>query len=140
MMATELKAGRELDALIADKVMGWSRDDQYGAAFVDDCGNRLWLEPSRGFEAQYDPHPVMPHFSTDIAAAWTVLERMIGHYQFSGTVAQSDQFDDGPVEDRPLYPCQWTCIVGFHHRPISTGHADTAPLAICCAAFNAMAS
>lgn len=61
-----MKAGRELDALIAEKVMGLG---QYQGK---------WLEPPR------DPlSPVMgtlidlPHYSTNIAAAWQVVEKLI---------------------------------------------------------------
>lgn len=48
---TELKAGRELDALVAEKVMGWVP----GAGFERDT---YWA------------------FSTDIGQAWLVVERL----------------------------------------------------------------
>jgi hypothetical protein len=55
-----VNAGRELDALVAEKVMG--RDMTRPAGFK---------------------HPIgMPHYSTDIAAAWEVVERLraAGHW------------------------------------------------------------
>lgn len=84
-----MKPGRELDALIAEKVMGWkwfSRSD-----FIRDPSDpgftpwekRLyppgfkceWHVPPRGVqEMQFDIKP----YSTDIAAAWEVVEKMEG--------------------------------------------------------------
>lgn len=51
MTTTELQAGRELDALVAEKVMGWV--------------------PGAGFESAH-----YWAFSTDIREAWQVIDRM----------------------------------------------------------------
>jgi hypothetical protein len=70
----KMKPGRELDALIAEKVMGWSRnlDDKYG--------ERPWKRPD-GTQVVTDflsaPCDMkMPKYSTDIAAAWQVAEKL----------------------------------------------------------------
>lgn len=59
------KALSELDALVAEKVMGWRvtpHPDLHGATY---------------FEVPDGTATVMPDmFSTDIAAAWTVVEKM----------------------------------------------------------------
>lgn len=60
-----MEPGRELDALIADKVMGWK-----------ECGieglrtRTAWGKPSH-FDCN-DPRVRIPGFSTDISAAWEV--------------------------------------------------------------------
>lgn len=61
-----LSAGRELDALIAEKVMGLElvQDMQ-----VEEL--RYWVPGSRKKE-----HKALPHYSTDMSAAWTVVEHM----------------------------------------------------------------
>jgi hypothetical protein len=66
---TDLKPSRELDALIAEKVMGWRPMQSFPfkqedwPAFCDLDGREIW---------QGD----IPHFSTDIAAAWEVVEKI----------------------------------------------------------------
>lgn len=63
-------AGRELDVLVAERVLGY--DPQYihthkgGAAFPTDLTPSGWI----------DVAPIR-HFSTDIAAAWEVAEKYI---------------------------------------------------------------
>lgn len=73
-----MKAGRELDALIARHVFGIACQPVRvltGSGFRDDIG---YVEPARvmhdgreGVEAK-----AIPHYSTDIAAAMTVVEQM----------------------------------------------------------------
>lgn len=83
-----MEAGRELDALVAEKVMGlrvlfaaraWSEDDWLGSdipteenvmAIVNERPenpDQKWRGPS---------HLIIPHYSTDIAAAWQVVKQM----------------------------------------------------------------
>lgn len=57
-----MKAGRELDALVAEKVMGI--DVQYTAVGHPYFGDGILLRK-----------PVL-HYSTDIAAAWLVVDHM----------------------------------------------------------------
>ena len=70
-----MRPGRELDALVAEKVMGYRRnsDDRYG--------ERPFIRPG-GVVVLADflatvPSLKLPKFSTDIAAANQVLEKMI---------------------------------------------------------------
>lgn len=61
-----MDAGRELDALVAEKVMGWE---------VDRSANRLiWLFVAPN--GKRGDITICPPYSTDIAAAWQVVERM----------------------------------------------------------------
>jgi hypothetical protein len=89
-----VKPGRELDALVAEKVMGWR-----WFRFLNKC----YLIPPRNTETGFDPASVLSHwdgegkqgtpdlewttltsypnfrlrhYSTDIAAAWEVVEKM----------------------------------------------------------------
>lgn len=65
-----MKAGRELDALIAEKVMGlqiskeWVDDEheEFDYLLLDDEDNYRWTNP-------------VPFYSTDIAAAWEVRSK-----------------------------------------------------------------
>lgn len=61
-MAIEtLPAGRELDAIVAEKVMGWCRGSE--------ASSGEWQRHD-GMLAE------LPKFSTDIAAAWQVVEKL----------------------------------------------------------------
>lgn len=55
---SELVAGRDLDALVAERVMGWEAP--------------TWHHP----EGWGTSDSSIPHFSTDISAAWEVVEKM----------------------------------------------------------------
>lgn len=59
----KLEAGRELDALVAEKVMGWTTFEEYGQTF--------WRAPNDGTR-YLEPR----EFSTDIAAAWEVVKKL----------------------------------------------------------------
>lgn len=91
-----MEAGRELDALIAEKIMG----QDYS------------LNSLEGSLVLKDP----PHYSTNIAAAWEVVEKL------------------GPDWDLISMEQGWIASVGSSER----ARAETAPLAICLAALKAM--
>ncbi|MGH7452600.1 MAG: hypothetical protein ACRENG_14735, partial [bacterium] len=63
MSFDSLKAGRELDALIGRELFGTNYEFVY-----DD-----YLIPDPEDPIAYD---VCPHYSTDIAAAWQVIEKL----------------------------------------------------------------
>jgi hypothetical protein len=63
---TELREipGRELDALIATKVMGWHHVERLKSGYVGTSkDNNAWVP--------------LPNYSTDIAAAWLVVEQVL---------------------------------------------------------------
>jgi hypothetical protein len=97
MSAPVMEAGRELDQRVAIEVMGWTLY----------AGNRNYRQSGE---------PV-PDYSTDIAAAWLVVEALLA---------------------RGIYVCveyasgRWNCWAGTVNV-----HAETAPLAICLAALKA---
>lgn len=108
-----MKPGRELDALVAEKVMGWRW-------FTDEFNPRPVLVPP-GMPRQ----SALPSFSTDIAAAWEVVERLRG------------------MEPELSWNDEARCwIVGFWKGPSAPstihGSSDSAPNAICLAALKAV--
>lgn len=105
-------AGRELDALVAEKVMGIAVN-RFGEV----------IQPGMGVG--------MPRrYSTDIASAWGVVEKM----QADGWFFK--------VEDGALHTCWYAdFIISEPGRPPKgprRTQADTAPLAICLAALKAV--
>lgn len=103
-----MKPGRELDALIAEKVLGEDQKD-----FLESYGC-----PTCGYDGLYY-HP--KQYSNDIAAAWEVLEKHIERnwfFEISGN-------EDGTVQ----------VILG---RPPGTATSKSISHAICLAALKAV--
>jgi hypothetical protein len=107
---SDLDAGRELDVLVAEKVMGWTN------LRTTKAGMR------RGTPAEY-PHigHEVPPYSTDMSAAWEVVEKMREREGYAGVESNHDL---------------WEASMG----PWYVATAETAPLAICRAALAAIAS
>lgn len=120
-------ASRELDAEIGERVMGL----------------RVFPEPTWGdpWRVEGLPDTQLPPFSTDIAAAWTVVEKLKSFAKIGdvpcdlcikvgiGDGVFCEIFDMSPMG-----------YVGYEGDLISShAEADTAPLAICLAALGAVA-
>ena len=125
MMANELPAGRELDALVAEKVMGWvevrkqSIANAMGQHVMDDYVG----QPSIGVT-----QPVLvPRYSLMIQEAWKVADHLRSRSQFVAVISGM-----GPQGVQP-----WICKInrdgGFLEE-----RADTAPVAICLPALKAV--
>lgn len=112
-----LKAGRELDALIAYKVMGFDID----AAAVGDAREYCWDHNTIGECFR------IPYYSTEIASAWQVFCKL-------GPAWQICQTDPGGWEEE----FRWWCFLPNEYGEGSATMAPTAPLAICLAALKAM--
>lgn len=104
-----MDAGRELDALIAEKVMGWTWKEVEGEQYL------------------YPPRPGdvnIPHYSTDIAAAWQVVEKL-AELGMLTSVCWGRSGNHGIIASVDI-------LEGGFNKPIA---AHTAPLAICLAAL-----
>lgn len=114
---THHKPGRELDILIAEKVMGLvlSPDKKY---YYED-----------GIMAVNRINPLLPHYSTDIAAAWLVVEKLSRDFLFSIHGGADDWEAEFNKNDGRFLISADT---------IGMARAATAPLAICLAALEAM--
>jgi hypothetical protein len=125
-----LVAGRELDAAVAEKVMGWSDVRPYEGdsppsaidgmtAFVPDpLGGNCW---GRRY---------VPKFSADIGSAWQVVERLkaLGFWVSIEAPGGAGSEDDYP--EVSLYRDFW-----MQDQATAIVKAATVPLAICCAAL-----
>lgn len=114
MQTDELLAGRELDMLIAEKVMGQTVREEHHKDFPQTVVCR-WISETE----------MLPGYSTDISAAWEIIEHL-RPWRFNlermNRTAGSEWRAD------------------FDNRPsIFSGYGDTAPLAICRAALAALA-
>jgi ABA sandwich protein len=134
-----MEAGRELDALVAEKVLGWTdvgMKKMYTIVGGDITANELaWAEvdgeESRGIapgSPQYEwgrgEFPV-PRFSTDIAAAWQVVQELRKRDICVDIEVRENVSVWAPPPDGPM-SIDWTSV------------ADTAPHAICLAALRAV--
>jgi hypothetical protein len=104
-----MPAGREMDALIAEKVLNLMVDYEFEEPFVP------------ALRDKYDEWGYLPNYSADIAAAWEVVEKMrmaIIPKDGGGWFAAIEQdFDE---------------TLGYYERQVSYWiTADTVPLVIC---------
>ena len=107
----DLEAGLELDALVAEKVMGAKCH----------CDRNTMTCPIHGWAHWAKP------YSTDIGAAWEVVEKLKDNY---GILA---------MHYGPDAPLQWLCELSPVGSSITIdGEAPTASLAICRAALKAV--
>lgn len=120
-----MKAGRELDKLIQEKIFG---------LFVPDPVKHKDLTREQVFELMKD-YDGIPRYSTDIAAAWRVVEKMadrLKHYRHSTGDFTCRSFGPG------FWEAEWSDWFEDRGTVFYTAKADTAPLAICLAALEAI--
>lgn len=117
---------RELDMLIAEKVMGWKRGKAFGN------GNGEWLRPDQADinEWQRSTWDGTPLYSTHIGAAWQVVEAM----QQRGITLI---LEDGRCGREGL-PQVWTARFVRPDRVTDFVSAASATLVICRAAIQAL--
>lgn len=138
-MSDELAAGRELDRRVAEQIMGWVWGEQIHP--LTDQVRQRWIVPPRaldkggmrrpdyqvaGLETPNAPNwdCMLPAYSSDIAAAWLVVEQVGARLDCS--LSQMPMH-----EGRKL----WGCMFGTSGGALE----ETAPLAICRAALAAAA-
>jgi hypothetical protein len=120
-----MEAGRELDALIAEKVMGLKlyRHEYYGLSGK--------LEPDGPFlnpQGLESVNREIPNYSKDIAAAWEVVKKIVHPEVVSSFVF------DLRVENWPRkFKAKFSNGGGAY-----SAIEDSAPLAICLAALKAV--
>ena len=129
----KLDALDALDALVAEHVMGWKVGDLLP---YKNCGWFLADEKWTGYWTTESASRECPGFSpsTDIAAAWEVVE--LGRKE---TWFQLTYYHDYVGIDGPPYKAHWSCYWGDSSKEnIGRGNnakASTACLAICLAAM-----
>lgn len=155
-----MEAGRELDALVAEKVMGWVRRTVDLARQWDDSslpggrGTAKWkaealvlgdrIHPLNPAEQQPYNVPGLPHYSTDIAAAWDVVEKMVARTGYAEPGFQWVGPKFKPTTEyltNEGYPLGTTCWYVLVVSPVGWRRffcAPTAPHAICLAALKAV--
>ena len=128
----KMEAGVSLDKLVAEKVMGWT--NRYDHWWKGDD-----LDTIAGWSVCEGPDPFLGHDvfapSTDIAAAWQVVDRMLadkdGKQRKFNLYRFFRRYDHGTKERvtwRLASGAGWCNLLEYVE-------ADTAPLAICRAAL-----
>lgn len=115
-MSEQLPAGRELDALIAEHVMGWQQVLTFTADTKE--GQYEWIDPDLTSQA-------LPHYSTDIAAAWLVVQKI----ESFSLIAPGAWYAGGEYHNEDRWCCETATTIAY---------GDTAPHAICLAALKAV--
>lgn len=110
-----MKAGRELDALIAEKIMHLDNIRWREGSLYDDTDHKF-LEYGSDYIAGIGNQ--IPDYSTNIYAAWEVVNKIGGWFQITQIAIEREE---------PF----WSCEFGTDQA----AGAATAPLAICMAAL-----
>jgi hypothetical protein len=114
-----LEAGRELDALIAEKVMGFAweifPDDRYAIMRVPGTN---WCAADHSYGDDGTRYTeFLPAYSTDLAAAWLVVEKI--RDTTDGDETWVSLFDDGANG--------WRCVILYICRAALKSVADEVP-------------
>lgn len=122
MSIDEMQAGREMDALVAE-LLGWTEVKKEESYIVGGHGTGIMpgettINGNGNLLRSY-----IPLYSTDIAAAWIVAEKMAEEWPDFGVSHDNDG---------------WTTLWGFDGHGWDTATAETAPLAICRATLKAL--
>jgi len=144
------KKPTEIDREVAEKVMGWkfrpATPDAEWVAHHEDW----WIAPvSVNGRNMYKE---IPPYSTDIAHAWTVVEKMRSDGFFVVVKGNPDSLRfiiegsrseyDAPSPDKKIGPTgAWVCEISHPDRIASAWNIDkSASVAICRAALSALSS
>ncbi|HBN95097.1 MAG TPA: hypothetical protein DDZ66_02260 [Firmicutes bacterium] len=136
----EMQAGREMDALIAEKVMGWSHKEGLKYDYNGPCEWNMVLIPPTMSDEDYTywvfpPKGVISktffldkRYSTDIVAAWEVRAKIqeLGFTAVNVTAAGEQPY------------CQFVKPIDEDSIEEHIAYADKDPLAICRASLKAI--
>lgn len=117
-----MEAGRELDVLVAEKVFGWFRYKNTWRT-PSSRTERLHEFPNRP-EMYFGSGEEVPHYSTDIAAAWQVKQEITKSGEW-GFVLHND--GNG-----------WSEAIFRHAEKVFPAEGNTDEVAICLAALKAV--
>ena len=133
MRIDEMPAGRECDALVAEKVMGYTLSELSLPAYPK---YKLFDIESGEFSGYVKE---VPHYSTDIAAAWEVVKRMPIPFKLEKCWEKAYQI--GPEGWSACWCTDADCEGCNENSRCTNGDdawAETAPLAICRCALKVM--
>jgi hypothetical protein len=130
---SNMPAGREMDALIAERVMGmqwysWTDEAMGGIIRGLRFPDRFSYAVLEFYERTTIEYPALEPYSTDVKAAWGVVEKMTPLYRFGLAQVESGRF----------WFAQFENIEHFGEWEAFESEDETAPLAICRAALLAV--
>lgn len=123
MNIQDLKVGSELDALVAERVIGWTicEHSRKGIPTAQSSGRAMCSKQDCKGELHYD---FLDKYSIDISAAWKIVEFLR---------KEGCDFDSFSSATR-LQP-GWSDVVFMSQVDEFSARAETLPLAICRAAL-----
>lgn len=115
---------REIDALVAERVMGWTN------MWRAESGQVFGSDPEADCRHECKAHSP-ENYSTDIAAAWQVVEKIVGD-QYSW------KFELKFISGRPAPGRIWATFTRWKDGEQFEGWSNEAPKAICLAALKSL--
>lgn len=124
---------REIDALVAERIMGWVRlEFKGGAVFFmpPDVAEQMYIRQQSQECVSSGDEDNSPLYSSDITAAWRIVDQMRKNGYWlklqSPFEADNTKWNAGFTEHS---------FTGWNGRPDNQRQADSAPMAICLAAL-----
>ena len=136
MNIDEMPAGREMDALVAEKVMGWNH--------IHDRAVRLMGLPPEAtvmWGEDVCPHllPILS-YSTDIANAWRIVETLATEGYLTSVAWEPGRDGRSYASVQMILDRNLIADLVLNNPREMDGRGRTAPLAICRAALKLMES
>jgi hypothetical protein len=130
MKIEEMPAGKELDTLVAEKIMGWTKPE---CQRIGGCLKKMFGPDNKCACDSYNP---LEGYSTHILPAWDVfLTRYLASQVIGYWVFDPKERPDLTDITNLGWAREWFCTCDG--KPIA---APTAPLAICRAALKAVSN
>lgn len=142
-----MKPGRELDALVAEKVMDWKRNGTWlnkGSISIMLPGTIGGPSSWEEWSAVENGAPSLPSYSTDIAAAFGIIDYLVGleGYNDKPWVVNIETCIGTHIKELGKWTRTWICLFqdsdSDSQRKSISVEASTLPLAICLAALKAV--
>ena len=123
-----MKPGRELDALIAEKVMGIDLSEVPPPEAGSILPHEYWKQFHKGVGS---PRMIPKPYSTSIEAAWLVVDSFAKEDEISISHMYKAHKDESTTN-------YWECFIETDGEKRLIAEAQTAPHAICLAALKAV--
>jgi hypothetical protein len=129
-----MPAGRKMDELIVNKVMKWSLDpglpDESAFYYPPEWNDELNAWPSTRGRQQKGSLDLVPNYSTDIAAAWEVVEKICEKKNQQVYLVTNFSSEFGNEFYAEIFINNGEGI-GDSENIVCSATAETTPLAIC---------
>lgn len=127
---------RAIDARVVEQVMGWTGIDLDGKAMINGHPGQWTRDTGLGLPPNDTVPELIPHYSTDISAAWLVIEALAKSPHWIGVIVGTFGIPHAKCyRDSKLVSEEWIDLIDV---PDPRSLSERCALAICLAALKAV--